>query len=29
MNIAMNAFAKEEYDFAGMDNDEIVMRRKI
>jgi hypothetical protein len=29
MNIAMNAFAKEGYDFAGMaNNDEIVMKRK-
>jgi hypothetical protein len=28
MNIAMNAFAKEGYDFAGMNNDEIVMKQK-
>ena len=27
MNIAMNAVAKEGYEFAGMTNDEIVMRR--
>jgi hypothetical protein len=29
MNVAMNAFSKEGYDFAGMNNDEIVMKRKI
>lgn len=29
MNIAINAFAKVGYDFAGMNNDEIIMRRKI
>jgi hypothetical protein len=27
MNIAMNAVAKEGYDFAGMTSDEIVMKR--
>lgn len=29
LNIAMNAFAKNGYDFAWKNNDEIVMRRKI
>jgi hypothetical protein len=29
MNIAMNAAAKEGYEFAGMTNDEIVMKRKL
>jgi hypothetical protein len=29
MNIAMNAVAKEGYEFAGMTSDEIVMRRAI
>jgi len=29
MNAAMNAFSKEGYDLAGMNNDEIVMKRKI
>ena len=28
MNIAMNAAAREGYEFAGMTNDEIVMKRK-
>lgn len=28
MNVAMNAFAKDGYDFAGMNNDVIIMRRK-
>ena len=29
MNIAMNAAAKEGYEFAGMTSDEIVMRRPV
>jgi hypothetical protein len=29
MNIAMNALAKEGYEFAGMTHDEIVMKRQI
>jgi len=29
MTVAMNAVAKEGYEFAGMANDEIVMRRSI
>ena len=29
MSIAMNAMAKEGYDFAGMTNDEIVMKRPV
>ena len=29
MNIAMNAVAKEGFEFAGMTNDEIVMRRAV
>lgn len=29
MNIAMNAVAKEGYEFAGMTNDEIVMKRAV
>ena len=29
MNIAMNTFAKEGYEFAGMFGDEIVMKRPI
>ena len=29
MNIAMNAVAREGYEFAGMTNDEIVMKRTI
>ena len=29
MNIAMNAVAKEGYDFAGMTSDEIVMKRVV
>jgi len=29
MNIVMNALAKEGYEFSGMDNDEIVMRRPV
>jgi hypothetical protein len=29
MNIAMNAVAKEGYEFAGMTNDEIIMRRRV
>jgi len=29
MNIAMNAVAREGYEFAGMTNDEIVMRRAV
>jgi hypothetical protein len=29
MNIVMNALAKEGYEFAGMTNDEIVMKRAI
>src|SRR6516164_6893204 len=29
LNVAMNALAKEGYDFAGMTVDEIVMKRKI
>ena len=28
-NIAMNAVAKEGFEFAGMTNDEIVMRRAV
>ncbi len=29
MNIAMNALAKEGFEFAGMTNDEIVMKRNV
>ncbi|MSU62296.1 MAG: hypothetical protein EXS31_07855 [Pedosphaera sp.] len=29
MNVAMNAAAKEGYEFAGMTNDEIVMKRPV
>src|SRR4051812_43740114 len=29
MNVAMNALAKEGFEFAGMTNDEIVMKRKV
>ncbi|MHB8523203.1 MAG: hypothetical protein ACYDH9_20960 [Limisphaerales bacterium] len=29
MNIAMNAVAKEGYDFAGMTQEQIVMRRPV
>jgi hypothetical protein len=29
MNIVMNALAKEGYEFAGMTNDEIVMKRAV
>ena len=29
MNLAMNAVAKEGYEFAGMNNDEIVMKRTV
>jgi hypothetical protein len=29
MNLAMNAVAKEEFEFVGMTPDEIVMRREI
>jgi len=29
MNLAMNGLAKEGYEFAGMTNDEIVMKRRI
>ena len=29
MNLAMNAVAKEGYEFAGMNNDEVVMKRTI
>ena len=29
MNIAMNALAKEGYEFAGMSSDEIVMKRAV
>jgi hypothetical protein len=29
MNLVMNALAKEGYEFAGMDPDEIVMRRAV
>jgi len=29
MNVAMNGLAKEGYEFAGMTNDEIVMKRAV
>jgi hypothetical protein len=29
MNIAMNALAKEGYDFAGISNDDIIMKRAV
>jgi hypothetical protein len=29
MNLAMNGLAKEGYEFAGMDSDDIIMRRAI
>jgi hypothetical protein len=29
MNIAMNALAKEGYEFAGMSSDDIIMKRAV
>jgi hypothetical protein len=29
MNLTMNGLAKEGYEFAGMTNDEIVMKRQV